>query len=102
RARQLKADYNLDGIVVTCGSRGAFALGPNNKPMQVKPKQAEEVQDTVGAGDAFTSVLLLGLVRSWPLQNILKHAQQFASGVVGIQGAVSTDSKFYQQHLQSW
>ena len=102
RARQLKADNNLDGIVVTCGSRGTFALGPDNKPMQVKPKQVKEVQDTVGAGDAFTSVLLLGLVRSWPLQDILKHAQQFASGVVGIQGAVCTDSKFYQQHLQSW
>ncbi|MCI5126521.1 MAG: carbohydrate kinase [Candidatus Electrothrix sp. AR5] len=102
QAQQLKADYDLDGIVVTCGSRGAFALGPDNKPMQVKPKQAEEVEDTVGAGDAFTSVLLLGLVRSWPLQDILKHAQQFASSVVGIQGAVSTDSNFYQQYLQSW
>ncbi len=102
QARQLKADYDLDGIVVTCGSRGAFALGPDNKSMQVRPKQAKEVQDTVGAGDAFTSVLLLGLVQSWPLQDILTRAQQFASAVVGIQGAVSADNKFYQQHLQFW
>ncbi len=100
QARQLKADCGLEGLVVTCGSRGAFALGPDNKPMQVRPKQVEEVQDTVGAGDAFTSVLLLGLVQSWPLQDILKRAQQFASAVVSIQGAVSTDSTFYQQHLQ--
>ena len=102
RARQLKADYDLDGIVVTCGSRGAFALGPDESVLHVMPKQAHEVQDTVGAGDAFTSVLLLGLVRSWPLQDILNRAQQFASDVVGIQGAVSADSNFYQQHLQSW
>ncbi|CAK8715847.1 hypothetical protein KKHLCK_04965 [Candidatus Electrothrix laxa] len=102
QARQLKADYDLDGIVVTCGSRGAFALGPDDNAIQVKPTQAQEVQDTVGAGDAFTSVLLLGLIRSWPLQKNLQRAQQFASGVVGIQGAVSPDSKFYQQHLQSW
>lgn len=55
--------------------------------MQVKPEKAQEVQDTVGAGDAFTSVLLLGLLRSWPLQDTLKRAQKFASDVVGIQGA---------------
>ena len=101
RARQLKTDYNLDGIVVTCGSRGAFTLGPDNIPIQVRPEQAQDVQDTVGAGDAFASILLLGLLRSWPLQDTLKHAQKFASDVVGIQGAVSTDSNFYQQHLQS-
>ncbi|MGB5686731.1 MAG: PfkB family carbohydrate kinase [Candidatus Electrothrix sp.] len=102
QARQLKADYGLDGIVVTCGSRGAFALGPNDNAIQVRPEQVQDVQDTVGAGDAFASALLLGLVQSWPLQDTLKRAQQFASGVVGIQGAVSPDSKFYQQHLQSW
>ncbi len=27
--------------------------------------------DTVGAGDAFSSVLLLGLYKGWPLQQIL-------------------------------
>ncbi|MCI5167332.1 MAG: carbohydrate kinase, partial [Candidatus Electrothrix sp. GM3_4] len=86
----------------TCGSRGAFALGPDDYAMQVRPEQAHKIQDTVGAGDAFTSILLLGLVRSWPLQDTLKRAQKFASDVVGIQGAVSMDSKFYQQHLQSW
>ncbi|CAK8716991.1 Fructokinase [Candidatus Electrothrix aarhusensis] len=103
QARKLKTDYSLEGLVVTCGSRGAFALGPDdNSAIQVRPEQVQEVQDTVGAGDAFASVLLLGLVRSWPLQDTLKRAQKFASGVVGIQGAVSTDSKFYQQHLQSW
>jgi fructokinase len=102
RARQLKTDCNLDGLVVTCGSRGAFALGPDNTPIQVSPEQAKEVRDTVGAGDAFASVLLFGLMHSWPLQDTLERAQQFASDVVGIQGAVSADSNFYQQHIQSW
>ncbi|MDU9048111.1 MAG: carbohydrate kinase [Candidatus Electrothrix sp. Rat3] len=102
QARQMKADCGLDGIVVTCGSRGAFALGPDNNAIQVRPEHAQDVQDTVGAGDAFASVLLFGLMHSWPLQDILKRAQQFASDVVGIQGAVSADRKFYQQHLQSW
>ncbi|XOF35278.1 MAG: PfkB family carbohydrate kinase [Candidatus Electrothrix sp. YB6] len=102
RARQLRAACGLEGIVVTCGSRGAFALGPDNAPMQVRPEHVQEVKDTVGAGDAFTSVLLLGLLHSWTLQDTLARAQQFASAVVGLRGAVSTDSRFYQQHLQSW
>jgi fructokinase len=106
QARQLKADYGLEGIVVTCGSRGAFAIGADEVQIQVRPEQAQEVKvevrDTVGAGDAFTAVLLLGLLRSWSLEESLIKAQQFASAVVGIQGAVSTDSDFYQQHIQSW
>jgi fructokinase len=101
-ARQLKSQYRLEGIVVTCGSKGAFALGPDNVLLRVQPKQAQEVQDTVGAGDAFASVLLLGLGYSWNLQDTLIRAQEFASSVVGLQGAVSTSLKFYQQHLQTW
>jgi fructokinase len=101
-ARHLKTQYDMEGIVVTCGSRGAFALGPDNHIIQVKPKQVQEVQDTVGAGDAFASVLLLGLLRSWNLEDTLTRAQDFASAVVGIQGAVSTTPEFYQTYLQSW
>ncbi|WPD24136.1 MAG: carbohydrate kinase [Candidatus Electrothrix scaldis] len=102
RARQLVTDCSLDGIVVTCGGKGAFAIDSDGKELQVSPKQAKEVQDTVGAGDAFASVLLLGLLRSWSLQDTLQRAQGFASDVVGIQGAVSTDRTFYEQHLQNW
>ena len=85
--------------MVTCGSKGAFALGPDDATMQVRPEQVQEVKDTVGAGDAFTSVLLLGLLHSWPLEKTLNRAQRFASAVVGLRGAVSTDSSFYQQYL---
>ncbi len=100
-ARQLKARFGLEGVVVTCGGKGAFALGPDNVPIQVRPKQVQEVRDTVGAGDAFSSILLLGLLRSWSLQECMQRARRFASAVVGIRGAVSTDRAFYQQQ-QSW
>ncbi|MCI5222059.1 MAG: carbohydrate kinase family protein, partial [Candidatus Electrothrix sp. AR4] len=100
-ARQLKIRYGLEGIVVTCGSRGAFALGKDDIPIRVMPEQVQAVKDTVGAGDAFSSILLLGLLRSWTLKNTLTRAQQFASAVVGIRGAVSTEKAFYQQQ-QSW
>ncbi|MCI5130242.1 MAG: carbohydrate kinase [Candidatus Electrothrix sp. EH2] len=101
-ALQLKNKYSLEGIVVTCGSRGTFAFGPDNRVIRVKPKQAAEVRDTVGAGDAFASVLLLGLLRSWTLEDTLTRAQDFAAAVVGLQGAVSTAPEFYQQYLQTW
>ena len=101
-ARQLKHDYSLEGIVVTCGSKGAFTLGPENRLIRVEPHQAQEVRDTVGAGDAFASVLLLGLLRSWTLEETLTRAQDFAAAVIGLQGAVSTAPDFYQQHLQTW
>ncbi|WP_420208390.1 PfkB family carbohydrate kinase [Candidatus Electronema sp. JC] len=102
RARQLKTRFAFEGIVVTCGSQGAVAIGPDNALLEVRPDKPAAVADTVGAGDAFASVLLLGLLRSWPLAETLRRSQQFAAAVVGIQGAVSADPAFYQQHLQSW
>jgi fructokinase len=60
------------------------------------------VVDTVGAGDAFSSVMILGISRDWPLQLSLDRAQQFASAVVGQRGATVHDRRFYQPFAQAW
>ncbi|WP_232224975.1 PfkB family carbohydrate kinase [Acidihalobacter ferrooxydans] len=57
--------------------------------------------DTVGAGDAFDSVLLLGLARGWPLEQILGRAQSFASAVVG-QRSATTNPDFYRPFVDQW
>jgi fructokinase len=60
------------------------------------------VVDTVGAGDAFASVLILGLLRRWPLETALERAQAFASAVVGQRGATQEDPAFYRQFTRNW
>jgi fructokinase len=60
------------------------------------------VVDAVGAGDGFASVLILGLIRNWPVQQTLDRAQAFASAIVGQRGATARDPGFYAPFLDDW
>lgn len=101
KARHLITTLQLDLIVVTQGSAGAIAMS-QEETCSVQPGNAANVVDTVGAGDAFTSVLLLGLHKAWSLQITLDRAQQFASKVVGLRGATTQDKTFYQSFIKNW
>jgi fructokinase len=46
-----------------------------------RPAAAVEVVDTVGAGDAFTAALVLGLLHGWPLDEINRLAAEVAAFV---------------------
>jgi len=94
--------FSLEAVFITRGSRGAAAWTRDNLFASVTPRGDITVIDTVGAGDAFSSVLLLGLTRGWPLQTILDRAQEFASAVVGQQGAVTENKAFYEPFTTRW
>jgi len=102
RARFLLTSYELEWLVVTLGSAGAQAFMAAADTLSVAPAQSTPVADTVGAGDAFASVLLLGLLRDWPMQQTLQRAQAFASAIVGVRGATVSDTGFYQQICADW
>jgi fructokinase len=57
------------------------------------------VVDTVGAGDAFAATLIAGLRGSWPVPVTLRCAQQLASRICGLRGAVAHEPGFYQAIL---
>jgi fructokinase len=102
QARKFIDTHRLNGLVVTLGAKGAIALTDNGDFSEVMPSQALEVVDTVGAGDAFTSVLILGLMNGWPLDQTMQRAQEFASLIVGQQGATVHDQNFYQAKIEDW
>lgn len=101
KARYLFSHLQLDLIVVTRGANGAIAIN-ENETCSVHPEKTVTITDTVGAGDAFTSVLVLGLHKKWSLQNTIDRAQQFASEVVGLRGATTQEKKFYQPFIKNW
>jgi fructokinase len=70
--------------------------------LDVAPVEALQVVDTVGAGDALASVLLLGLSQGWPMGQTLERAQQFASAMVGQRGATVDLPDFYQPFIEAW
>ena len=102
QAREFLTSHKLEGLVVTLGARGAIALTDNGGHAEITPSQTLEIVDTVGAGDAFTSVLVLGITHQWPLEQTMQRAQSFASLMVGQQGATVHDQGFYQAMIQDW
>jgi fructokinase len=94
--------YNLQLAIVTKGAAGAFAMDGNGAVFDIAPAGSNTVVDTVGAGDAFASVCILGLVRGWSVDTMLPRAQAFASAVVGQRGATIADRAFYEPLLRQW
>jgi fructokinase len=94
--------YQLEVLVVTLGEQGAWAIDENGELLTVQPDSLQVVVDTVGAGDAFASVLLLGILKAWPLAVSLQRAQQFASALVGQRGATVSDLDFYHSFKAAW
>ncbi len=102
KAAKFIARYGLAQVIVTRGAQGAFALDRAGNSHQVAPAGTLRVVDTVGAGDAFAAVCILGLLRDWPLPATLARAQQFAGQVVGLRGALSQDPSFYAPLRAAW
>lgn len=94
--------FDLEMLVVTRGAKGAIACGKAQDFIAIKPPASTAVVDTVGAGDAFAAMLLLGLSKQWPLELTLERAQTFASALVGMRGATVADREFYQAYSDLW
>lgn len=99
---KLLQHFQLELLIVTRGEQGVVACDKQGTVNRVMPETVSQVADTVGAGDAFSSVMLLGQYLQWPLPIRLQRALQFASAVVGLQGATSRDSGFYQPFIEAW
>jgi fructokinase len=102
QASAFRAEHRLAGLVVTLGAEGALAVGADQEPIRVAPAPSLAIRDTVGAGDAFASVLILGLIGQWPLATTLERAQAFASRIVEQRGATAADPELYRPYLDQW
>jgi fructokinase len=92
----------LRGLLVTYGADGAALMTREHGLVRVKPMTDIQVVDTVGAGDAFAAVCLLGILHRWPPATILERAQAFASMVVSQKGATCGDRTVYAPFIADW
>jgi fructokinase len=102
RAERLMAGSAVEHLIVTRGERGVWYRDRRGRVLRPDPVPAPQVVDTVGAGDAFSSVVIAGQARGWPWPLILDRAQAFASAIVGLRGATTTDTDFYNAIVQDW
>lgn len=101
-AQQLQEKMNVDLVIITQGAKGAFAIDSKGEVFEVCPDKKIDVVDSVGAGDAFSSVCILGLIKEWNLLTTLKRAQQFASEIVSQRGATVNDMTLYSTLINDW
>jgi fructokinase len=102
RAAALQQAHQLDLLITTLGAEGALAQDSKGHTLQVKPPVTDTLIDTVGAGDAFAAVIILGLLKDWDLEQTLQRAQTFASAIVGVRGATPEHRDFYTVFRQRW
>lgn len=102
RARALFERNDLEGLIVTRGAAGAVVLDPTGVAGAAPAAERVTVVDTVGAGDAFSSVMIHGLRRGWPLETALERALAFAAAICGQRGATVADPAFYAPFLDAW
>jgi fructokinase len=78
--------YNLDMLVLTCGTNGSYVFTPGQMSFQETPKV--EVADTVGAGDSFTGSFCAAILEGKPVAEAHKRAVQVSAFVCTQNGAM--------------
>jgi fructokinase len=98
---ELMARLSIQNLVLTLGDRGALALtgtGVTEHPAPI----VQDTMDTVGAGDAFSAVLALGIHGGWPIALTLQRATEFAGELCRIRGAIPDGPELYHLYLRRW
>lgn len=93
--KRLSGNFNIELVCLTKGEEGAV-IYMNGEISRYKV-DVKNVVDTVGAGDAYASVLCIGYMEGWQLNRINKAATEFASAIVQVEGALPKDDNLYNQ-----
>lgn len=99
-ATQLRNELGVEWLILTQGATGAVYIG--DEVHRGSPPVIENLVDTIGAGDAFSAVTILGLLKGWPMSLTLARALDFAARICTQRGATQPDHKLYAGLRQEW
>ncbi len=103
QAKELQKRFALKQLLVTCGALGSWVLDERQQITKAPPvESARPVVDTVGAGDAYAAVFILGLLRQWDVPTTLQRASEYAAAICGIRGAAPQSADFVQPFRRAW
>ena len=100
-AVDLRGHHGFEVLIVTLGDEGALVTTATGT-WRDSPPPLERVVDSVGAGDAFSAVSILGLMRGWDLATTLQRSMAFAGAVCGYRGATARDPALYRHFRDQW
>lgn len=81
---QIAQRWSLRGVALTRGDKGSALL--TEQAWSEHPGVRVTVVDTIGAGDAFTAAMTVGLLSGWPLDEVNTQANRVAAYVAGQAG----------------
>jgi fructokinase len=103
RIRELMARFDIMQAVITCGEEGAWQINRDGKKVEADARNSvAKIVDTVGAGDGFAAVWILGALSRWPMIKTLERANAFAAAICEIRGAIPSHADFYMPFMQKW
>jgi len=84
--RQLAKEFNLKMVACTYGANGSLLCSLKESSFLKTPQVA--VKDTVGAGDAFSAALIVGILNGLPMKRSHEMAVQLSAYVCTQDGAM--------------
>ena len=89
----LLKNFNIELLAITKGADGSTLFCENE--VDDFKNFPGEVVDTLGAGDAFASMLCIGFLRGWKPGKINQLANEFAGEICKIKGALPQSDELY-------
>jgi len=83
--RKIKETYSLEYLALTKGEKGSYLF--HEDEVSFRPTPLVEVEDTIGAGDSFTSAMVMGILNKLPLKEIHQKAVEISAFVCTQKGA---------------
>lgn len=102
QSRAVGRALEVPHLLVTDGKAGAYWISEDEEALFEPALKAAHFVDSVGAGDAFASIAITGILHGWAPHRILQRAVIFAARVCEIQGATTSERKFYDEAFNNW
>ncbi len=91
----LMEKYALKTVAITKGDKGS-ELYTKDGGFYSKTSRVSSITDTVGAGDAYSAMLTVGILKGWESEKMMSMASMFASRICEIRGAIPDSQDFYK------
>lgn len=94
--QSLMDEYSLEMLALTSGSTGSELFTRDDRFVGL-PVKTKKLADTVGAGDAYASMMAAGTIKGRHPKEIVQKAVYFAARICEIEGAVPDSKSFYAE-----
>ncbi len=99
QCRYIMDRYGIELLALTRGEKGS-EIHDQEGSYSIGPIEGLVVEDTVGAGDAYASILAIGYLGGWHPERILPVASRFSAEICGVKGALPDTDLFYSEYLK--